>query len=270
MQKRTQVKTAGEIIQSNGKSTFLAEIVNIKRNLQVWAVAEFIKLNEKLIFNNRLLRFYRNNINKKVNRVIDVGANIGQSIDLFLELNPDCKIYAFEPNPRLAGDLKQRFENHPNIQPFQLGISDEVGQKTFYENIFDATSTFEELRMSSTYLKKKSMILGVKPDEIVVGKYPVQVTTLADFINEYSTEPIDILKIDTEGHEYACLAGLFKSPLNFDVDFIQLEIHYDDMYLNGRTLQELTKLLNDHGYELEAEIKHGFGDFVDVVFKKKK
>jgi len=77
MQKRTQVKTAGEIIQSNGKSTFLAEIVNIKRNLQVWAVAEFIKLNEKLIFNNRLLRFYRNNINKKVNRVIDVGANIG-------------------------------------------------------------------------------------------------------------------------------------------------------------------------------------------------
>ena len=269
MQKRTQVQTAGELIQSNGKSSFFTEANNFKRKLQVWAVAEFIKLNEKLIFNSRLLKFYKNNIDKKVNRVIDVGANIGQSIDLFLELNPDCKIYAFEPNPRLAQDLKQRFENHPNIQPFQLGISDEVGQKTFYENIFDATSTFEELRMSSTYLKKKSMILGVKPDEIVVGKYPVQVTTLSDFINANCAEPIDILKIDTEGHEYACLVGLFKSPLKFAVEFIQLEIHYDDMYLNGRTLQEMTDLLHDNGYVMEAKIKHGFGDFEDVLFRKK-
>ena len=129
--------------------------------LQVWIVGEFIKFNEKLIFNRRLLKFYRRVLDKKINLVLDVGANSGQSIDLFFELNPNCKIIAFEPNPRLAQNLKQKFADNPNVQSFQLGISDTVGEKNFHENIFDATSTFEELEMTSKYLKKKSMILGM-------------------------------------------------------------------------------------------------------------
>ena len=236
--------------------------------LQVWIVGEFIKLNEKIIFNRRLRKFYKSKLDKKIDLVIDVGANSGQSIDLFLELNPNCKIKAFEPNPRLAQFLKNKYSDNPNIQSFQLGISDTVGQKTFYENVFDATSTFEELKMTSKYLKTKSMILGVKPEEIVVDSYPVEVTTLSDFINDQCTEPIGILKIDTEGHEYACLAGLFNSQSKHDVDFIQLEIHYDDMYLNGKSLKELTELLNKNGYGLEGKVKHGFGNFEDVVFRR--
>ena len=236
--------------------------------LQVWLVGEFIRLNEKFIFNQRLLKFYKNNLDKKINFVLDVGANSGQSIDLFLELNPACKIVAFEPNPRLAKNLKAKFEGNPNVQSFQLGISDTVGQKIFHENVFDATSTFEELEMSSKYLKTKSRILGVKPENIVVDSYSVEVTTLSEFINNQCTEPISILKIDTEGHEYACLVGLFSKPLKQDIEYIQLEIHYDDMYQNGKTLEELTELLNQNGYELAAEVKHGFGEFVDAVFKR--
>lgn len=236
--------------------------------LQVWIVGEFIKLNEKYIFNKRLVKFYKNNLHKKIDFVVDVGANSGQSIDLFLELNPDCKIIAFEPNPRLARNLKAKFSHNPNVQSFQLGISDTVGQKTFYENVFDATSTFEELELTSKYLRTKARILGVKPEDIVVDSYPVEVTTLSDFINSRCTEPIDILKIDTEGHEYACLVGLFNSPLKQDIEFIQLEIHYDDMYLNGKTLKEMTEILNKNGFELEAKVKHGFGNFEDVVFRR--
>jgi hypothetical protein len=122
--------------------------------------------------------------------------------------------------------------------------------------------------MTSSYLKLKSRILGVKPEEIVVKSYPVEVTTLSDFINDQCTEPIGILKIDTEGHEYACLSGLFKSQLRLDIEFIQLEIHYDDMYLNGKSLKEITEILNRNGYCLEGKVKHGFGNFEDVVFRK--
>ena len=236
--------------------------------LQIWIVGEFIKLNEKLIFNRRLLKFYRSKLDKTIGLVIDVGANSGQSIDLFLELNPKCKIIAFEPNPRLAQNLKNKYSSNPNIQSFQLGISDTAGQKIFYENVFDATSTFEELKLTSKYLKTKSMILGVKPEEIIVKSYPVEVTTLSDFINERCTEPIYILKIDTEGHEYACLVGLFKTQLKHPIGFIQLEIHYDDMYSNGKSLTEITDILNRNGFRLEGTVKHGFGDFIDVVFRR--
>ena len=69
--------------------------------------------------------------------------------------------------------LQRKYSDKPNIQLFQLGISDVVGQKTFYENIFQCTSTFEELDLTSEYLKTKSKVLGVNPDEIVKESYPL-------------------------------------------------------------------------------------------------
>lgn len=236
--------------------------------LRVWFIRSLIELNEKLIFNKRLLKFYKKRFRKEINFVIDVGANTGQSIDLFLKLNPNCQIIAFEPIPRLYQDLKRKYSDKPNIALFQLGISDEVGQKTFYENIFHATSTFEELDLTSNYLKTKSKVLGVKPDEIVKESYPVSVSTLSDFINSQHIETIDILKIDVEGHEYSCLIGLFKSQLHCSIECIQLEMHNDNMYLNKKSFKEISQILNKNGFEIEAKIKHGFGDFNEVVFRK--
>lgn len=238
------------------------------KKLRIWLLRELIELNERLIFNKRLLKFYKSKIDKKINLVIDVGANTGQSIDLFLKLNSNCKIIAFEPNPRLYQKLKNKYSDNSNIQLFQLGISDEVGQKTFHENIFHSTSTFEELDLTSKYLKRKSVILGVKPDEIVKESYTVEVTTLTDFINNQCSEPIDILKIDTEGHEYSCLIGLFKNQQHYDIKYIQLEKHNDDMYLNGRSFKEISELLNENGFEIEAKIKHGYGDFEEIISRK--
>ena len=139
----------------------------IFKKLIRWLVMKLVMLNERMIFDKRLIEFYKSNLQKKINFVIDVGANTGQSTDLFLKLNPNCKIIAFEPIPSLYQKLKRKYSDKPNIQLFQLGISDVAGQKTFYENIFQCTSTFEELDLTSEYLKTKSKVLGVKPDEIV-------------------------------------------------------------------------------------------------------
>ena len=240
----------------------------IFKKLMRWLVMKLAMLNERMIFDKRLIEFYKSNLQNKINFVIDVGANTGQSTDLFLKLNPNCKIIAFEPIPSLYQKLKRKYSDKPNIQLFQLGISDVPGQKTFYENIFQCTSTFEELDLTSEYLKTKSKVLGVEPDEIVKESYPIEVTTISDFINNRLTEKIDILKIDTEGHEYACLTGLFKSKLNCDIEYIQLEQHTDDMYLNRKSPDKIYDILNKNGYEIEAIIKHGFGDLVDLVFRK--
>ena len=249
---------------------FLDQIPQNKifKKIMRWLVMKLVMLNERIIFDKRLIKFYKSNLQNKINVVIDVGANTGQSIDFFLKLNPNCKIISFEPIPSLYQNLKRKYSDKPNIHLFQLGISDVAGQKTFYENIFQCTSTFEELDLTSEYLKTKSKVLGVKPDEIVKKSYPLEVTTLSDLINNQLTEKIDILKIDTEGHEYACLTGLFKSKLNCEIEYIQLEMHGDDMYLNRKSPDEIYGILNKNGYEIETVIKHGFGNFVDLVFRK--
>lgn len=87
--------------------------------------------------------------------VIDVGANIGQTINIIKRVNPKCKVIAFEPNKELYRDLVKKFNNNPSVKIENLGISSKNGQLAFHENIFHATSTFEEINFNSSYVKKK-------------------------------------------------------------------------------------------------------------------
>jgi FkbM family methyltransferase len=196
-----------------------------------------------------------------------VGANKGQSIQFFLKLFPGAVIYAFEPNPRLFKMLQKKYHGKKNIKLFNKGISSENGKLVLHETITDETSTFEELNYDSGYLKRKAKILGVKPDEVIHNRYEVDVITLNDFIAETGIQKIDIVKIDTEGHEHKCLEGLFNGN-KIDIDYIQLEQHYDDMYLHAGNVSSITGLLQQNHFNATANIKHGFGSFEEIIFKQ--
>ena len=95
-------------------------------NLRIKLIQSIIHLNEYLIFYPKLKAFYSRfltKINSNNSVFVDVGANKGQSIDFFLKLNSKATIYAFEPNPSLFKFLQNKYKNYPNIQLFNLGIS---------------------------------------------------------------------------------------------------------------------------------------------------
>ena len=236
--------------------------------LRLRLVSELIELNESFFFNRKLLLFYKKAFNNDLNVVLDVGANKGQSIELFLKLNKNCTIHAFEPNPALSDKLKAKYKGYQNIHIHKLGISDVTGLKTFHENIFEQTSTFEEINFDSKYLKTKAKVLGVDPKNIIKESYPVEVITLSDFLTEHNMGRIDLLKIDTEGHEYSCLKGLFKGNTNWHIRFIQMEIHNDDMCKNKNSSEDIFDLLDSKSYKTKDRIKHGFGDFSEYIFEK--
>jgi len=232
-------------------------------------VKYFIELNEKFIFGRKLKKFYRKYFSDNLNYVIDVGVNTGQTISIVQSINNDCIIYGFEPNPKLFDLLKTKYSNSKTINIEQTGISNVVGKKTFYENILHSTSTFEEYNDNSEYLKKKANILGVKKENLIANQYKVNVTTLSDFISKNQITHIDLIKIDTEGHEYQCLEGLFSNKLVCEINYIQIEEHDDDMYANKLPFSSIEKLLNTNGFYAFHKIKHGFGNFYEVIFKRK-
>lgn len=238
------------------------------KNLRIGLIKGLIDFNEKIVFERKLKNYYRANANIKT--VVDVGANKGQSIDFFLSINPACTIYALEPNPELFALLKKKYAHNSNIRLFNLGVSNQSGEKIFFENIFDYTSTFEELNMDSEYLKKKAKVLGVHEKDIVKKSYPVSTITLAElFEKEGIAQKVDVLKIDTEGHEYYCLQGLFGGAKSHNIGYIQLENHNDDMYQNRISFEQISELLHANGYAECKRIRHGFGDFDEVLFGKK-
>ena len=235
--------------------------------LRLKIIEKLIHLNENIVFYPRLRKYYQQNLKASRPVILDVGANKGQSIDFFLKLYKDCLIYAFEPNKRLYLQLLEKYRQNGNIKLFNSGVSSETGKLVFHETVTDETSTFEELNYDSEYLKMKARVLGVQPHEIIKSSYEVEVITLYDFIRKLELKQIDVIKIDTEGHEYKCLQGLFKEKLQCEIGFVQLEHHKDDMYLNKGSDDLIPAILGKNGLALHKKIKHGFGDFDEIIYK---
>ncbi len=236
-------------------------------SFRIRAIQCIIDINEKLIFYPRLKKIYYPKLKDGEPTILDIGTNKGQSIDFFLNINPKATLYGFEPNTTLFAQLVNKYKMYSNVKLNNLGVSSKKGTLVFNQNVMDETSTFEKLNQDSEYLKKKARVLGVSTDTIIVSSYEVQVTTINSFLEEYRDIFIDVIKIDVEGHEYDCLKGLFDiGKKKYPVRYIQLESHHDDMYVNNNQ-DNIVQLLNSNGFIEVAKIKHGFGDFYEIIYE---
>jgi FkbM family methyltransferase len=237
--------------------------------LRTKIIQSLIHINEAIFFYPKLKKFYKDNLKSASVSILDVGANKGQSIDFFLGINPNAKITAFEPNKKLFQLLEEKYKNNDNIILNNLGVSNTNGELEFNENILDETSTFESLNLDSKYLEKKAKVLGVTKESIIVDKYKVAVISLSEFLKSNESSSFDVLKIDVEGHELPVLEGLFSNENQFKIRLIQLESHNDDMYLSNSKHEDIDQLLNNNGFFEIAKIKHGFGDFAEIIYEYK-
>lgn len=240
-------------------------------NLRVQLIKLTINTIERFTFEKKLRKYYKAVMGSQINVIIDVGSNKGQTIDFFIRINPNCTIYGFEPNPSLFSYLEKKYKGRSNIRLFNMGVSSQNGELIFNENVLNHTSSFENLNKDSAFLKKKARILGVSVDKIIKRSYPVKTITLAEFIQNNITTDVDILKIDTEGHEYSCLVGLFKDKLNVNIKYLQLESHNDDMYeATSSGSENIPALLKQNNFELVKKIAHSIGQFDELIYLNKK
>jgi FkbM family methyltransferase len=200
----------------------------------------------------------------KLKYVIDVGANKGGFIKKLLRTDQNLIIHAFEPNPTLFMELKEKF-NKKSIFLNNLAVSDTVEQKTFYENIFHLTSSLEEPNLNSQHSQRKIKAFGIKPNELIKNTYLVNTITLSQYLYDNQFKKVDLLKIDTEGHEYECLKGLFDD-LKVEVKYIQVEEHVSESH--SKSSIQSKKILIDNNYKERFRIKHHLGKFYDVIYEK--
>lgn len=237
--------------------------------LRIQLIKFTINVIEKFTFERKLRKYYKQILGTGIDVVLDVGSNKGQTIDFFLKINPNCTIYGFEPNPSLFNYLTNKYKHLKNIQVFNLGVSSQNGELIFNENVLNHTSSFENLNKDSAFLKKKARILGVSVENIITNSYPVKTVTLSEFIQEHVKSDIDILKIDTEGHEYSCLVGLFQKATAVKIKYMQLESHNDDMY-HSVAANDVEGLLKQNKFELVKKIPHAIGQFDELIYQHKK
>jgi|GEM_PF-1231076 len=170
-------------------------------------------------------------------RVIDCGANIGISL-LYIKFRaPNAQVVCFEPNPAARKVLEytisaNRWEHSVVVHPYALSNSE--GTATFYVDEDNDTSSGGSL---SQYLS----------DYKDLHSYSVSVRTLSSFI----TEPVDVLKIDTEGSEFAIVEDLIATGALLSVHQLQIEYHFHPVHF-PRHLTELLTLLEQQGFSVFA------------------
>lgn len=230
-------------------------------------ISSYIWLNEDIFFFPKLKKAYLNIFSKEEKLIIfDVGANRGQTIDFFKKIYPKSFFYSFEPNKKLYHFLQKKYKENKNITLLNMGVSENDGELLFNECVFDETSTFETINKDSDYLKFKSKVLLTNVDEVMLAPYKVAVRSLDSFCKEKNIDTIDIAKIDVEGHELSVLKGMLYLLENVKVKVLQLEEHFDDQYENQTN--DIKMLLAKFGYKEFVRIKHGFGSFYEVLYKK--
>ena len=180
--------------------------------------------------------------------VVDVGANVGGYTALILG-STKAVVFAFEPLPLAFKELERLRDSYPKrMMSFNIavGARDEDLPIFFGEDVSPLASLSKEVNQID-YVGRSN-----------VNSIMVPVRTLDGFAEQLAvySQQIDLLKIDTEGHEWDVLMGSRSLISEFRPKFIQIEFNAHHLFVK-RTLFEIGEVLA--GYRVFQLLPYGSG-----------
>ena len=215
--------------------------------------------------------YHQKNINKilfKLNlkTIFDVGAHKGEFSSSLIPSLKSSKIYAFEPQSEIFNQLKKKYKKSKNIFLYNKAMSNKNKKKKLKINIKTSTSTFSEYNKNSYWKKIKEFLLTGFNKSSFIKSEIVDVITLDSFCKKNNIKNIDLLKIDTEGHEAEVLKGANKM-LKKNIRYILIEFHFSKIYKNYNRIK-IEKKLKKNNFKIVKKFKFPFLTFEDRIYKK--
>ena len=205
--------------------------------------------------------------NLRINYIFDVGSHKGESIDYFIELKNLKIIHSFEPQNDIFLILKNKYKKNKKVLLNKIAFSNEENYKNFYINDLSSTSTFSKLDKNSLWLKIKNKIINKKNS--IIKKIKIKTSTIDNFVKQNKIKKIDLLKIDTEGHEFEILNGAKKTIQDGKIRYLLIELHYSKMY-KKYSKKNIENFLKKNNFHLVKIFKFPFFTFSDNLYKYQK
>ena len=211
----------------------------------------------------KILKFIKKNkINLKY--FLDIGAYMGTYSDLILKNFENCKILMFEPQKNIFKKIKIKYEHKKNIKIYNCAISDKSTFKDIYINKHDLTSSLSTLDVENNkYLQLKAKLFGTTGPGMILKKTKIKTKKLSEIIKSQKVKKIDLVKIDTEGHEFEVLKGMGQNIKN--IKYILLEFHNDEIYLSYNP-RKIHNHLVKNDFALKTAFKFPFTTWEDRFY----
>ncbi len=169
--------------------------------------------------------------------VFDVGANVGQSAELFALMFPRAVIHCFEPVKETFQILARSQKRRQRVSCHQMALAAVSGPG---EMVLHGESDL-------FYLNNSEQPTG---PGVNFASETVRVATLDDFCSSENIRHINYLKIDTEGGDLAVLQGAEQMLSGQRIDLIEVEAGMSRLNTTHASFESLKELLESHGYLL--------------------
>ena len=218
--------------------------------------------------------------------VVDVGANIGQTLETFLSWWPSAHCLSLEPLPDAFAQLQDVVKKYSGrAEAINCGVSSSPRKLTLNgSKTQSTTSSFHKLNKSAETVQAHHGLRST-PSFLELGaedNYEVEVSVekLDDILTSsknksvtwFNESGVDVLKIDTQGWELEVLRGATEVLKRTKV--VLTEWQFDDIYGQPPPIHELDKILSDAGFRL-WDISHIYKDlktmrtlWVDLIYAK--
>ena len=185
----------------------------------------------------------------EINKLFDVGANVGQYSLSMRKMGFDKKIISFEPLKTAFLTLQQAAAKDKNwvVNNYALGN----------ENIESVINVSENL-VSSSILNMLPEHTKRAPESKYVSKQTIEIKKLDSIFNDFYEAGDNImLKIDTQGYEKNVILGA-ENVLN-KIRIIELEMSVVALYEKTESFTDMIEFLDSKGFELFF-LENGFSD----------
>jgi FkbM family methyltransferase len=169
--------------------------------------------------------------------VFDVGAHEGLHAENFLRIcGPHGRVVCFEPIPKCAQTLRERFSAIPTFSLCECALSNRVGQAEF---------TYAQNYPQESGLRER-IFNGPEPNITLIQ---VKTSTVDAEVERLGLIRLDFIKIDIEGGEIDCLSGGLQT-LDVFRPIISVEYGGTAYGVYGHKAESLFDLLEPKRYVL--------------------
>jgi FkbM family methyltransferase len=199
-----------------------------------------------------------------VRTVLDVGANVGDTVQLYRGMFPAATVHAFEPFAEVQRRLAARFAADPHVRAHQLAVAGAAGTRRLFVNEVDVTNSLLPLNPDAVDWARAS---PAALDRTV----DVEAVTLDRFCAAHAVSRIDLLKMDIQGGEGMALEGAHHLLQTQAIRLIYLEVAFAPLYEGQAYFCDIVRILGGHGYQLFAlyhlmHSQRGLG-WCDAIFR---
>lgn len=173
-------------------------------------------------------------LSSDIRRFVEIGANVGQWSGVLIDQYKSTSTgLIFEPGRSMVPLLRSKFGSNPRLEVIEAACGDSHGELLFYEGPGQS--------------EMSSLVPEFTADQGIQSSYPVKLTRVDDEVQSRQWPSIDLLKIDAEGWDLACLRGADRLLSTGNAFVVQFE-YGPGWAFAGATLAAALRYLKSHHY----------------------